>query len=315
MGGLGVLGVMGAALYLMFARPNAAPSIAAPSLVWLGAETRHLSGGEACAAAHAVIHANAPSEVRFDATHANVVLASGSLTVEVDPAPRRPFSVSTPAFTVHVLGTGFTVTEDSVRVAHGAVRVELNRQGSVVARLGAGQEWHLPTPSMEPEVVAENDGAAIEAPMPSPEVVAVARVESPRQPVERAEPNALLSRARTALAEGRPNDAARAISTVLRASPTRAQRAEARTLSAELAMLQGAEDQARDLYMEVGRGYPDLAAGDLAFYAAVRLSLRQRDTAAQRALLTEYLNAYPRGRFRRSAERRLVERALQESTP
>jgi ferric-dicitrate binding protein FerR (iron transport regulator) len=83
------------------------------------------------------------SVVRSDNTE--IRLDHGSVFVDVDPGPHKPFRVRTPRFTVDVLGTAFSVREDGVVVERGTVRIATT-SGELLASVAAGDVWSLPAP-------------------------------------------------------------------------------------------------------------------------------------------------------------------------
>jgi hypothetical protein len=112
----------------------------------------------------------------------------------------------------------------------------------------------------------------------------------------------VLSRARVLLAKRQFADAERTASSVL-PRVAGADEAEARTILADIAQASGNHDLASTLYREVADKFAALSAGESALFAAARLDVRRGRDA--RALLEQYLDRYPRGRFVDDARRLL----------
>jgi outer membrane protein assembly factor BamD (BamD/ComL family) len=88
-----------------------------------------------------------------------------------------------------------------------------------------------------------------------------------------------------------------------------ADRAEALTLRAELALARGEKAQARAIYLEVSQRFAELPAGENALFAAART---QSDAEAAAKLLARYLARYPNGRFVDEAKKRLAHLVRQQ---
>jgi len=114
-----------------------------------------------------------------------------------------------------------------------------------------------------------------------------------------------LSAARKALAGGDSDTARDDLTKARAAGPDRKLRAEADTLSAEIAMVDGDLGLAAVLFMEVAERYADLPAGENALVAAARVLHASGGTTAARAAWRRYLDRYPEGRFRADVLRRL----------
>jgi hypothetical protein len=192
--------------------------------------------------------------------------------------------VVTQDFRVEVLGTRFEVTQSSVVVLRGRVRV-VSPSGEERAVLEAGERYdHVAEAELAPEPDAPEPDA--------PEARA-------REHVNVA---ALLTQARDALAAGQLERSRRAIESVLAAKPRASARAEALTLRAELFDVQGDRASAIAAYLEVATRFRTLPAGENALFAAARL---ERSDAKAHKLLSQYLERYPRGRFVVEAKYRL----------
>jgi hypothetical protein len=116
---------------------------------------------------------------------------------------------------------------------------------------------------------------------------------------------AWLAEARAALSRGDGKITRELVSEAEKsASPTRAERAEAKTIRAEAALLERDQLGAMRLYREVAQQYAELSAGDNAAFAAAQLAKRA-DPTHERELLQSYLTRFPNGRFRDEAKQRL----------
>jgi hypothetical protein len=113
---------------------------------------------------------------------------------------------------------------------------------------------------------------------------------------------ALLARAREALARDALDDTRQLLDDAERAARERADRAEAGTLRAELALRGRDPAAAVRAYLIVADRYPELPSGENALFAAAQLSPRPT------ALLERYLAHYPQGRFAAQARARLSSR-------
>lgn len=297
----------------------------------LGPDVTTLAVGEERATGHAVVWAVGEARARFDAERATVELVSGELEVDVDPRPRRPFAIVADGLTVRVLGTHFTVSATEVRVTRGVVEVDLEGDDVAAVRLEAGDSWRRPEPTIDvatstasvdatersatgqpstgPSTEPSTEPSTTEPSTNEPSTTPRPNADRPTPARPAVDPAALLESARTAIAARRLDEAVATIASALDGRPTRAHRAEATTLQAEIAIVRGDRRSARRLYLEVGRNYPELPAGDLALYAAVRLEAGLGSPASERALLDEYLATYPRGRFRSQTQRRQGELA------
>jgi ferric-dicitrate binding protein FerR (iron transport regulator) len=221
---------------------------------------------------HASVELAPLSEAQWNASTHELSLVEGELLAEVDPAAHRPFAVVARDFRVEVLGTRFEVTQSSVVVLRGRVRV-VTPDGEERAVLLAGQRYDHVT------------GEAGVAPRGG-----------------RANVGQLLTQARDALAAGQLERAQRSIEAALLKRPRGATRAEALTLRAELLSALGDRAQAIAVYLVVAERFRAHGAGENALFAAARL---ERSERAARALLTRYLERYPRGRFVVEAKARL----------
>ena len=124
--------------------------------------------------------------------------------------------------------------------------------------------------------------------------------------VERLDARALLSEARAALAKRQLASARKSIRTALAQRLSAGQRAEAGTLLAEAAFIEGRMAEATALYLRVSERYRGLSAGQNALYAAARLAAKRGNKAVARKLFQRYVKRYPRGRFQTEAARNLL---------
>ncbi|MDB4987693.1 MAG: FecR protein [Myxococcaceae bacterium] len=241
---------------------------------------------------HARVVLAAGTRVRFDARASALELASGQVTVDVDPGRRLPFAVVTQQFRVQVLGTQFVVTPERVDVQRGHVQV-LSVDGQTRLRdLKSGQSFEYARELRSRQTQAS-----------SQERVVPARARSRAHVDEDA--SVLLGQARTALAKA-DVQAARALIARARTHAARGQqRAEAGTLLAECALLERHNGEAIRSYLAVAERYPGLDAGENALFAAAQLSAREANRDAGRALFARYLARYPGGRFAEEARARL----------
>jgi hypothetical protein len=257
------------------------------------------------ALAHGTLELTAGTTLRWDRDARQVTLEHGSVTADVDPNAGQRFRVQTRRFTVHVLGTRFTVDQDGVSVERGKVAV-LAPDGTVwVAALTAGEHFtaaeesaQAPAPEAT-DTLADADAAAHD----------VATRESPRARDGRSlrQARALLAQARAQLAAGDTLTASGTVGEALASAGTRADRAEALSLRAECSLVAGDFERAIAGYLRVSRAYANLPAGQNALFAAARLQAERGQRAAAVGLLTRYLGRYPRGRFVSEARQRLAE--------
>jgi hypothetical protein len=239
------------------------------------------------------------TEVRWDAAAATVALTTGAVDVEVDPARHGSFHVSTPRFSVEVVGTLFRVDADSVRTDRGTVRV-VDPAGATLAVVMAGESWRFPRLAERVEAagtgaVAMGTGAL--SPGSSPLTPAA---HSPRAPLPadaRVAPpvdGEALAAARRALAQGDAVGARAVLSPLLRGPPLSA---EANMLWAESFLVEADYPAALLQYEVVVREFEGTPQAESALYAAAELEVEHasRDDAVR--ALARYLETYPRGRF------------------
>jgi uncharacterized membrane protein len=181
-----------------------------------------------------------------------------------------------------VLGTRFSVTNETVWVQHGRVRVFGSDGAELVSTLGAGETYSFTD-------------------------------EKPAKPAKRAQAStkpaaldakALLGEARAALMRDDRAAARALIKKAESAQPARAERAEAGTLRAEILLLDQDGAAALSAYREVASRYAELPAGENAAFAAAQLAAKVAPSEA-RAMLEGYLARYPKGRFVDQVNKRL----------
>jgi hypothetical protein len=284
------------------ARPQAAPRLAPPTVhrVISGdvrAGTAALAAGDPIgdqvelvarrdselSLAHARLSLKPRTRIRWHAEATTVDLRRGVVNAAVDPEAEKPFRIKTASFSVVVLGTRFEVTPQRVMVFEGHVRIEDPDGAVLVAGLGAGQQWSPPSVRHKPPRQSRN-GAG-----------------------DQPDAQALLRQSRQQLAERRTDDARDTLRRALAVATTSQHHAEAQTLLAECALVDGKYPEAARLYLIVADRYRDLPAGENALFAAARAQARSGSTEQARALLELYLRRYPRGKLRGEAQRRFDE--------
>lgn len=249
--------------------------------------------------AHATVELRAGTALRWNAQARELHLDEGSVVADVDPRAHQPFTVATPEFAVHVLGTRFEVSLEDVIVERGRVRV-VAADGTVLAEsLVAGERLIVP-----PSAFFEGD-AAVEH--PRAQRGRRAR-HAPPTGASQPDPGALLAQARAHLAARKVADARQSVEAALaltRRAPR--QRAEAMSLRAECALVEGDLGTAIEAYLRVARAFGREPAGQNALFAAARLEAERGRSAAAAALFERYLARYPSGRFVKEARTRLRE--------
>jgi ferric-dicitrate binding protein FerR (iron transport regulator) len=219
------------------------------------------------ALAHAHVVLAPESAIAWQPAQATVRLDAGSLVASVDPGPKQPFRVATASFQVEVVGTRFEVTPKSVRVFQGVVFIRDPRGKPLVEALGPGGHWQ----------VAPSGGQAAD--------------------VDATDAAHVLASARRLVADSDVAGARRELARARRLELTRAERAEADTLDAEVQLVSGHEAAAAKLYERVGERYRDLPAGESALYAAAKAWTRGGNAGKARIAAKRYLQRYPDGRF------------------
>jgi hypothetical protein len=258
---------------------------------WRAGASLTTEAGATIALGHATVGLGAHSAFGWDASRATVVLGLGQVEVDVDPDAGRRFAVAGAGFEARVVGTHFEVTTAAVRVTRGHVRVVQLPDGQALAELGPGESWSAPAPV---ESLAVTEPSA-----PTPESLG-----SSARPRAEA-PDIALAEARRLLAEGKAPAARRVLGGVLAGPLSPALEAEARSLLAECALVGGDDAEAAKRYAEVARRFPGSPAGETALFAAARTEQDAGHPGAARALLRQYLERYPDGRFAVEARARL----------
>lgn len=251
------------------------------------------SDGETVVVEHAKVTAIGDSVLRWTAETSTLHVDRGEVRVDVEPNRQVPFTVVTSRFSVHVLGTIFTVLEDDVVVERGRVLVESTDRATKPAVLGAGERWTMMT-SAAPSVSAEPVASAEPAPSADP---SAKRTDAPL----------LFAQARKHLAAGDAKRARRLVDQAMATKLSPAQHAEAQTLLAECALVAGNPEEASRRYAEVAKQHPDLPAAETALFAAARSAHQSGKTSEARKLLNEYLSRYPAGTFHKEARKRLAQ--------
>jgi ferric-dicitrate binding protein FerR (iron transport regulator) len=282
--------------------------------------------------AHASVEFRPQTQARWDGEARVLRLEQGSVGVDVDPSPHQTFRVDTERFRVLVLGTRFEVSRSDVRVTRGQVRVTAPN-GAELALLGPGESYACAQAPCQPRVERPEPTAAGAANRLGSRPAAASGETAPASaPEARAEPSKPLeSSARTSeasravqplavdhrleqvrIALGR-RDVARArelVGTLLAEQLPSRDRAEALSLRAECALVDGDLAGAAADYRLVARRFSKLPAGENALFASARIDADRLAGMPARAGLTQYLARYPRGRFVKEATTRLRELEL-----
>jgi ferric-dicitrate binding protein FerR (iron transport regulator) len=224
----------------------------------------------------AVIDLEALSEVSWDPTTHTVSLHGGTVRVDVEPLPGRIFRVAATQFLVEVLGTRFEVGPQHVRVERGRVRVR-DTSGDEIAEIAAGGRWELWS--------EDEDADAVRRP---------AAVDE------------LLRKARHELATGDVGAARVTLDAAFARRLTGSQRAEAQSLRAECALVEGNDREAARRYERVAEEHARSLAGENALFGAAQAEQRAGRIARARTLYERYLSRYPQGRLRAEALRGLA---------
>jgi ferric-dicitrate binding protein FerR (iron transport regulator) len=246
------------------------------------ARVLHASSAARVALEHADVDLARGTDVRWDRAARVLRLEAGSLVADVDPSAHRTFAVETARFRVLVLGTRFSVSLDAVSVERGGVRVIGVAPQSPPIELGPGERF-----SVAPDA----------APAPAP-----ARASRPAKSAAE-----WLGEARAQLAAQHVASARHAIDAALSLAPERALHAEALSLRADCALIEGDLGGAVEAYLRVARAFAALPAGQNALFAAARIESDRGHSAVAAQLLERYLAAYPQGHFVREARARLQE--------
>lgn len=232
-----------------------------------------------------------------------VELVRGAVVVDVAAGSARGFRVTTPRFSAVISGTRFRVDVDGVTTERGVVEV-VDPAGAVLAQVRAGGSWRL-APSHPPVIETaaapafEHPAPALDPPLPLPSDSPEPHGSRPERSVT---PESVLTRARQALAAGRPSEARKLAATVT--SP-QSLAVEARLLAAESFLVEGRYDSAIAAYRLVVRRFGTTPQAETALYAIAQLETESGSRDEAHAALARYLERYPRGRFAREARQRL----------
>jgi hypothetical protein len=225
---------------------------------------------------HARVEPRRDAVLVWEPAEATIHLRDGALDVFVDPAPHKPFRVTTSRFAVDVLGTEFAIDDEQVTVREGAVRVTA-LDGEILAALRAGESWSV-EPEPEPEI----------APEPQPEPARAPAKK--RRPAPSADDRDRCQLAREAIASGVEGE----------------RWAEEQTVLAECALAAGNRKKAVRLYLAVAGRHPDASVGERALFSAARNQIHlERGRAVE--LLRAYLERHPHGMYLADATRLLRE--------
>jgi ferric-dicitrate binding protein FerR (iron transport regulator) len=221
--------------------------------------------------AGARIEALEASALKWTAERDTVELTSGAIHVELPTRAGRRFRVATARFVVEVVGTSFDVDEQGVAVRRGRVRVLEVDSERQLSELGAGDTWTV----------------------------------RPTSANTLADVDARIAQARRELAAGRPAKARALLTRALAERLTRRQSAEARSLLAECALVEGNHAEAARVYGEVASSNKDSLAGESALFGQARAHMRAGNESAARQTFQRYLERYPDGRFTKEAREHL----------
>jgi hypothetical protein len=211
----------------------------------------------------ATLQLSAASRGRWNPRSQELQLSAGSAVVHVDPALQRRFSVATARFSAVVLGTKFEISPLRVRVREGRVRV-IDPSGRELALLD----------KTRPLFELSDAGP---------------------------DPDGWLARAREEISKRQLAAARRSLARALALPASPEQRAEARALQAECALVAGEFAAARDGYLSVVNEFPELPAAETALFAAARIEAQHGQPARASELLQRYLTRHPAGRFAKEA--------------
>lgn len=241
--------------------------------------SRSIAAGAKTTVGHGTV-ALSPDGVAWQTGPTEVYLLTGTVDVEVDPAPHAPFRVRTNGFVVDVLGTVFTVSADGVAVSRGAVRVSSPTGQVLVDRLEAGNHWS-----------AHGETAVAPAPTPTPDDEIVMDPD----PIGSPKPSAkkLVAAGRTQIGAGDFKAGRKTLEQALAANPSRGDRTDAEILIADTYRLQGDVDEAVKRYRAVADS--DHKRGEYPLGLAAQLEAQRGHAKATRELWQQYLDRYPDG--------------------
>jgi TolA-binding protein len=253
-------------------------------------------------------------------------------TAAIDARRTTPLRITTPRFSVDATRAEYRVTTTNVTVTRGTVRVFGSYGEMIVPALHAGETWTLPyiaagasgagpsnlsaagasasgDGSSNANAAGTGPGASGDG---SSDVNAAAgtgdSTSSGDAGADSRDPSAAamhLSRARKAFARSECKAVRTQATAALATDATRAQAAEAHTLLAECAQLEGRLDEAAASYDSIATRFAGLPAGETALIALARLEHNRGNTSAARGAYQRYLKRYPEGRFADDARRYL----------
>lgn len=229
------------------------------------------------------------TSIQWHRETSTINLLEGSLLVEVKPQNNKGFRISVKDFIVEVIGTRFEVDLSSVKIMRGKLRILSPREETELTVLEAPGYWEV-----EPDpVYADEKSQSIKIPT------------QPKRKPDRLSARSLLAKARLQLADGNAAQARQTITRAISSTTNKPTLAEARSLQAECALVEGKLARAIDSYRAVAMQYPDLPAAENALFAAAQLELRRGKKSAAKALLEHYMQRYPNGRFKNEVLSRL----------
>ena len=299
-------------------RPARAIGAAVP-----GGEALFAPDGASVQLAHAQVVLSPATRVRWSVADSQLKLIAGSVLADVDASKHLPFSVKTLRFTARVLGTRFAVDLVGVRVERGVVRVVAGDGTALAPDLRAGDHFALPAPAVATTPLPSATPATL--PATTPAHAAMGSVDrQQRVPADRSARGEAVSRllqhARESLATRDASAARGEIGAALALRPGRALQAEALSLRAECALVEGDVPAALKAYLHVARSFAQLPAAQNALYAAARLHAEHgnareaaqlfarwcccRDGRSRSCSRRRRTRRCTRGRSRRSARRR-----------
>jgi ferric-dicitrate binding protein FerR (iron transport regulator) len=320
------LGVLASVLLVWFVAgrfvkaPGASDVSSQPVVATLtDGEQRVATSAQTLQLAHATVEVRAGSTVRWNARAADLELVSGSVQVDVDPRPEQPFSVSTQDFRAHVLGTRFEVAMREVLVSHGRVRVSA-LDGTELRVLGANERFVLDasqadagTPAQSAQLAPKERPVRDESKLePKVDGARDDKRDDKRDDERARAAGHLLDEARQHVASRQLELARKTLASALEQRLSMAERAEALTLRADCARLEGNRAGALRGYLRVAQAFSSLPAGENALFMAARLEIERGHSDEASRLLTRYAKTYPNGRFLHEVRARQRELGAQE---
>lgn len=210
-----------------------------------------------------------------------IVLDRGSIVCEAAPrSPDAPLIVQAGAMRVRVVGTRFSVTRvgDSaqVKVSHGTVEVSVLGHSR---RVHAGEVWPSTLPAAEPSA----DSEAVAGPVDSAAAAATGTASAVAS-----------THARASSPQRRTAPEKSTVSSAERATDADQKRRSRQAVFEQAAALERSDPtRASDLYRSLEAGGDSWSRN--ALYARGRLSASRGNVGEARALLSRYLERFPRG--------------------